>query len=123
MGYTGKNGDLRCFATMRVDLEQFIFYATVPIKVPEESRGAMAEFLTRANYGLRIGNFELDYSDGEVRYKSSVDFEDAELTPALIRNVMYPSVQTVDRYLPGILRVTYGGATPLEAIHEIEGGE
>ena len=46
---------------------------------PEEMRVPMAEFLTRANYGLRIGNFEMDFEDGEVRYKSSVDFEGIEL--------------------------------------------
>jgi hypothetical protein len=122
MSYTGKNGDLRCYAIVRVDLEEFLFYAVAPIKVPEDDRAAVAEYLTRANYGLRIGNFELDYSDGEVRYKSSLDFEGQQLTSDLIRNAIYPAVHTMDRYLPGLLRVTFGGATPHEAIEEVEGG-
>jgi hypothetical protein len=121
MSYTGKNGDLRCYAIVRVDLEEFLFYAVAPVKVPEVVRSAIAEFLTRANYGLRIGNFELDYSDGEVRYKSSVDFEGQNLTSDLIRNAIYPAVHTMDRYLPGLLRVSFGGATPHEAIEEVEG--
>lgn len=121
MSYTGHNGDLRCYAVMRVDLEEYLFYAIAPVKIPEEVRPAVAEYLTRANYGLRIGNFEMDYADGEVRYKSSINFEDQELSPGLISNVMYPAVNTMDRYLPGLLRVSYGGATPLEAIEEIEG--
>lgn len=119
--YIGKSGELRCFANIKVDLEQFIFYATAPIKVPEEVRPAAAEFLTRANFGMRIGNFELDYSDGEVRFKSSIDFEGQVLTFDLIRNAIYPAVQILDRYLPGLMRVSYGGATPVEAIEEIEG--
>ena len=122
MSYSGKNGDLRCYAIVRVDLEEFLFYAVAPIKVPEDVRLAVSEFLTRANYGLRIGNFELDYSDGEVRYKSSLDFEGESLTPELIRNAIYPAVHTMDRYLTGLLRVSFGGATPLEAIEEVEGG-
>ena len=121
MSYTGKNGDLRCYAIVRVDLEEFLFYAVAPVKVPEVVRSAIAEFLTRANYGLRIGNFELDYSDGEVRYKSSIDFEGQNLTSDLIRNAIYPAVHTMDRYLPGLLRVSFGGATPHEAIEEVEG--
>ncbi len=121
MSYSGKNGDLRCYAIIRVDLEEFLFYAVAPVKVPEEVRMAVAEYLTRANYGLRIGNFELDYSDGEVRYKSSIDFEGQILTSELIRNAIYPSVHTMDRYLPGLLRVSFGGATPHEAIEEAEG--
>jgi hypothetical protein len=122
MSYTGKNGDLRCYAIIRVDLEEFLFYAVAPVKVPEEIRTAVAEYLTRANYGLRIGNFEMDYADGEVRYKSSLDFEGQSLTFDLIRNAIYPSVHTMDRYLPGLLRVSFGGATPHEAIEEVEGG-
>lgn len=123
MSYSGKNGDLRCYAIVRVDLEEFLFYAVAPVKVPEEVRMAVAEYLTRANYGLRIGNFELDYSDGEVRYKSSIDFEGQVLTADLIRNAIYPAVHTMDRYLPGLLRVSFGGATPHEAIEEVEGGQ
>jgi hypothetical protein len=122
MSYSGKNGDLRCYAIVRVDLEEFLFYAVAPVKVPEEVRTAVAEYITRANYGLRIGNFELDYADGEVRYKSSIDFEGQTLTADLIRNSIYPAVHTMDRYLPGLLRVSFGGATPHEAIEEVEGG-
>jgi hypothetical protein len=120
MGYTGKNGDYRCYAVVRVDLEEFLFYTVAPVRVPEAVRPAVAEFVTRANYGMRIGNYELDYSDGEVRYKSSINFEDEVLTEEAIRNAIYPAVQTADRYLPGLLRVSFGGATPLEAIEEIE---
>jgi len=120
VGFEGKNGRYTCFAQIRMDLEQFMFYAIAPIKVPEAARAAAAEFLTRANYGLRIGNFEIDYTDGEVRYKSSLDFEGEPLTPTLIKNAMYPAVHTMDLYLPGLLGVMYGNKTPEQAIHDIE---
>lgn len=120
--FSGKNGEFSCYAQIVVPLEQFIFYCVAAVHVPEELRLAVAEYITRANYGLRIGNFELDYSDGEVRYKSSLDFEGVTLTPALIRNTIYPAVTTMDRYLPGLMKVIYGGRTPYEAIVEIETG-
>jgi len=81
---------------------------------------AIAEFSTRANYGIRIGNIKRNYSDGEIRDKSSLDFEGQSLTPTLIRNSIYPPVQTMDYYLPGLMRGDFGGATPLEAIEYIE---
>lgn len=121
MSYSGEHGELRCYASVRVDLEQFVFYAVAGVKVPEDVRGAVAEFIARANYGLRIGNFELDFRDGEVRYKSSLDFEGEELTDALIRNAIYPAVRIMDEYLPGLLKVAFGGKSPAEAIAEIEG--
>ena len=103
-------------------LEQFIFYAVCPVKADESARLAVVEFITRANFGLRIGNLEMDFLDGEVRYKSSIDFEGETLTPRLVRNTIYPAVQTVDRYLGGLLKVMYGGSTPADAIAEVEGG-
>jgi hypothetical protein len=120
MGFSGTNGQVACYAQIRVDLEQFIFYVMCPVKVPEDKRSAMAEFIARANYGLRIGNFELDFSDGEVRYKSSLDFEDVALESQLIHNAIYPAVQTMDRYLPGLMGVIYGNKMPAEAVAEIE---
>jgi hypothetical protein len=118
--FAGQNGEQACFAQVRVELEQFLFYCVMPVRVPENMRAAIAEYLTRANYGLRIGNFEMDFSDGEVRYKSSLDFEGESLTPNLIRNTIYPAVQTMDRYIPGMLAVIYGGKSPEEAIAEVE---
>ncbi|MBN1202725.1 MAG: YbjN domain-containing protein [Anaerolineae bacterium] len=120
MLFVGKNADLRCYAQIIVHMEQLLFYAVAPTRVPEEVRPAVAEFLSRANYGMHIGNFELDYSDGEVRYKSSLDFEGEALTPNLIRHAIYPAVLIMDRYLPGLMSVVYGGRTPFEAIEEIE---
>ncbi len=38
----------------------------------------------------------------------------------MFRNLVYPNVRMMDRYLPGIMRVIYGGATPEQTIAEIE---
>ncbi len=121
MGFSGDNGSWACYARARDEQEQFIFYSIMETKVPEDKRQAIAEFITRANYGMIIGNFEMDFSDGEVRYKTSIDVEGGELTTTMFKNLVYPNVRMMDRYLPGIMRVIYGGATPEEAIQEIEG--
>ncbi|MBC7340390.1 MAG: YbjN domain-containing protein [Firmicutes bacterium] len=98
-----------------------MFYSVCPVNVPEGKRLAVAEYLTRANYGLVIGNFEMDFRDGEVRYKTSIDVEGAEIAPALVRNLVYANVITMDRYLPGLLGVIYGNLTPEQAIAQVEG--
>jgi hypothetical protein len=121
MGFEGSNGRVACYAQIRAELEQLLFYVYAPIKAEEEMRLAVAEYITRANYGLRIGNFEMDFSDGEVRYKSSLDFEDVSLHPEMIKHAIYPAVQTMDRYLPGLMSVIYGAKTPEAAIVDIEG--
>jgi hypothetical protein len=120
MGFAGRNGRVTCLATIFVSLEQFLFYVIAPTKAPETTRPAVADFITRANYGLRIGNLEMDFDDGEVRYKSGLNFAGESLTPEFIKNTIYPAVQTMDRFLPGLTSVMSGDKSALEAIAEIE---
>ena len=121
MGFAGDNGKWTCVARAIEDAQQFIFYSLAPVSVPEDKRREMAEFITRANYGMRIGNFEMDFSDGELRYKSSIDVEDDRLSSPLIRHMVYPNVLMMDKYLPGILGILYGNKTARQAVEEIEG--
>ncbi len=120
-GFAGKNGEWACFAQAREDMEQFVFYSIAPVKAPAEKQAAVVEFLTRANYGMIIGNFEFDYSDGEVRYKTALDVEGGDATFPMLRNLIYINVRTMDRYLPGLMKVIYTDIAPADAIREIEG--
>lgn len=49
-----------------------VCYHILPFNAPEEVRPAVSEFITRANYGLPFGNFEMDLTDGELRYKITI---------------------------------------------------
>jgi hypothetical protein len=117
--FSDRNGPLTCFAQIRPEVEQFAFYVIAPIQTPEPARPAMADFLTRVNYGLWIGNFEIDWKDGEVRYKSSLDFEGVPLTPQLIRNAIQPAVRTMTCYLPGLVSIARDGQSSEEAFAQI----
>jgi hypothetical protein len=120
LGFTGKNGNWTCYAQVRELDEQFVFYSLCPLSIPERKRAAVSEFLTRANYGLVIGNFEMDLDDGEIRYKSSLDAESGELTLGMIKNAVYANVLMMDKYLPGILSILGGNVEPRKAIDDIE---
>jgi hypothetical protein len=120
LGFRGDNGQWNCYAQAREEQTQFLFYSVCPVNAPEERRLDVAEFLTRANYGLFIGNFELDLDDGEIRYKTSIDVEGDRLSVALVQQLVYANAFTMDRYLPGIMGVIYGDASPAEAIAGIE---
>jgi hypothetical protein len=120
MGFQGRNGKWSCYAQVNSEQKLFFFYSVCPINVPEDKRSLIAEFITRANYGIKIGNFELDFNDGEVRYKTSIDVENDDLSPALISNHVYANIWTMDRYLPGIMSVVYSDEEPADAIQKIE---
>jgi len=121
MAFQGENGKWTCYAKARVEQEQFVFYSICPVNAPDSKRLAVAEFLTRANSGMIIGNFELDFADGEVRYKTSIDVDGDMLSSALIKRLVYANVTMMDEYLPGIMSVIYGDVSPKDAIAQIEG--
>jgi hypothetical protein len=117
----GEHGMYTCYAQAREETEQLVFYSFYAVKAPEGKRLTAMEYITRANYGLIIGNFELDTSDGEVRYKTSIDVEGEPLTPGMIRLLFAANLSTADRYLPGFMLVLYGNRGAADAIREIEG--
>ncbi|NET58186.1 MAG: YbjN domain-containing protein [Symploca sp. SIO2E6] len=116
LAYQGKNGLWNCYAQARETEKQFIFYSIYPELVSEDKRLTMAELLTRLNYGLVIGNFEMDFNDGEIRYKTSIGVEGNILTHQVIKRLVYANVTIIDHYLPTIRAVMDGNKSPEEAI-------
>ena len=122
-GFHGDVGKWQCFANVREAQRQFIFYSVCPLAAPPEKLAQVTEFITRANYGMIVGNFELDYSDGEVRYKTSIAFGAEPLSATLIKEAVYNNIAIMDEYLPGLLAILMSAVTPAEAIALMEEGE
>ncbi|MBN1261997.1 MAG: YbjN domain-containing protein [Anaerolineae bacterium] len=116
----GASGAWNCFVQIREAQAQVIFYSVCPVTIPKPQRTAIAEFLTRANSGMVIGNFEIDLESGQVRYKTSIDVAGDQLSHALMHNLTYANVLTMDEYLPGLMAVLADDTTPKEAIAAIE---
>jgi hypothetical protein len=121
MGFQGRTFTYQMLALAREEQRQAVFYSVIPLKVQPELRPVVAEYLCRANYGLLLGNFEFDYANGEVRYKTSVDVEGGELTSRMVKKQIAVNLSTVDKYAKGLMDILYRGLTPAEAIAEIEG--
>ncbi|BAZ31584.1 hypothetical protein NIES4074_40570 [Cylindrospermum sp. NIES-4074] len=118
--FQGINGKWNCYAKAREIQKHFVFYSICPIKAPESKREAIAEFIARVNYDMIIGNFELDFSVGEIRYKTSVDVKDERLSFNSIKHLVYTNVNMMDKYLPGIISVINDEVLPVSAINQIE---
>lgn len=106
MGFLGRQSSWQCFAQVREHAGQLHFYSVLADNVPVDRRYPMAEMLTRINYGLPIGNFEMDFDDGEIRFKTQLDVDGAEeqLTTEMLRNIVLANVLTVDRYYEALQR-------------------
>ena len=108
---------------IRVGEDDYTVYATIALNADGESRAAVAEYLTRVNWRLRCGCFEMDMSDGEIHYKIFVDCgDDCDCLPtySVVRNSVYIAADMVRKYSDGLLAVMYGFQTPEEAAKATE---
>ncbi len=118
-----ENSNYISYAIVDDENKNFRFYSISPVKIPKNKYLQMSEFLARANYGIILGNFEMDFRDGEVRYKTSIYLGETELDFPVIKKMVYLNLSTIDDYFPAIMKVIYGGMSAEQAISEIEDDE
>jgi hypothetical protein len=97
-----------------------VVYSMPANVVPPAARAAAGEAVARLNFGMILGNWEIDYDSGEVRYKTSADFRGEGVGVGAIKHLVYTNVLMVDRYLPALLAVAFGGRAPKEAVEAID---
>lgn len=107
-----------CVLTERQGRE-LLCYGVLPARLPEPLRQAGSEFITRANYGMAVGNFELDFSDGEVRFKTYVALDEGPLTEALLNPLLQFNHAMMKKYTPGFIRLSEG-IPAARAVAEVE---
>jgi hypothetical protein len=110
----------KSYAKASGDDRTFLFYSICAVNVPEERRPAVAEFITRVNFGLVSGNFEMDWADGEVRFKTGIELTGIPPTTELVTALVQPNLTAVIRYLPGLLKVISNEADPETARADCE---
>ncbi|KAL7573272.1 hypothetical protein ACA910_003417 [Epithemia clementina (nom. ined.)] len=119
LNLTGDHSSYRTFIDVKAHQDRMFVFIESPVKAPERSRPACAELLMRINYSLVLGNFEIDFRDGEIRYRMAVDVEGSHLSLSMIETNIMVSAATMDRYFPVMMTVIYGNKAPVEALEEV----
>jgi hypothetical protein len=95
-------------------------FVLIPVLTPEYRRFAMAEALSRANFSLNTGTFEMDWEDGELRFRSAMPVIDAEPTDEQLRCLIVAAWNTVARYMTALVEVAFTEIDPEIAIDRAE---
>jgi hypothetical protein len=80
----------------------------------------MAELITRLNYEEAFGNFEMDFEDGEIRYKTSIFYESLEPTTQFVKNIIIQNIMSMDDSLPALTGLAFQNMTPIDAFKLVE---
>jgi hypothetical protein len=116
----GDNGRWVCVAMANEPGEVVIFLSLLPSVVPVEKRATCAELLTRINYDLNLGCFEMDHEDGDLRFRTSLVSEKSGMTQQAVKELILSNVYTVDRFYGAIMKVLHGGASPKAVLKKKE---
>ncbi|HWR39298.1 MAG TPA: YbjN domain-containing protein [Patescibacteria group bacterium] len=118
-GVRACNGGWLCRADIQEQEGLLIFNSVLECFAPLNRRALAAELLNRINSRLLLGHFCLDYTDGEISFRTSLDLSGTPLTAAMVSALIYRNVQVMDCYFPAIMGLLYGGLEPVQALSEL----
>jgi hypothetical protein len=119
-GFRGEHGTWVCFARIDEQNRCLIFHSTMGMHIPLQYRAAVLEYLNRVNYSLMVGNFEMNFDTGDVRFRTSLEAPEGNIVLSMVRAMAYANVRTMDRYFTGVLSVVHGGLSPEAALARAE---
>ncbi len=115
-GLCGDNGAFPLRFITNEEDDVLILIMSAEARIPAKRRSSICEFLTRLNWDLPFGSFQMDLSDGEVIYQSAIDVEDGVLSTTMVGNMVSDAIGAVDKNFPGLMAVTFAGILPADAI-------
>lgn len=100
----------------------YLVYAIFGATADESQRQRVGEYLHRANLGLINGNFEFSFEDGEIRYKTYVNFggDDTELSDKVIEDSIVIPIAMFDLYGKNLIRLMLGESDPKKLVDEVK---
>ena len=113
--YQGRNGQWVFVVSANDPQANVAMFSRVPQTCPPERLDAIAAFFTRINFGLLIGAWVIDTSDGEMRFRVGQDAKAIDLSIEVLQRLTLYTVMTMDHYLPAIEAVLKGEATTQQA--------
>ena len=112
-------GNVRVFISAMDDKVVCVF--VLPQQVPEDARVAVAELACRINYKLCFGQFEIDFDDGELRFRYAMPSEELTDSPMdKARALLYLPHAMLKLYGSAFLKVILGARTPQAAVDELD---
>lgn len=111
LAINGFNSTLNCVIDADEEDSMLLFISFNGTICPEDKRLQLAELLTRINYNLRYGNFEMGIDNGQIKFRTSLYTEDIELTDKIIDNIIIKNIYTHDFSFPFLSRFLFGQMT------------
>jgi hypothetical protein len=115
----GFNATFNCIVDINEDNSSFLFITFNGTTCPQDKRIKLAELLTRLNNNLRYGNFEMGMESGEIKFRTSLNFEAIELNDKIIDNIILKNIYIHDFSFPFLSKFLFGNMTMDEVYNNL----
>ena len=117
----GKHADYRVILRVTHGGDFFQTYIHYPFRVRDAAqRTTAAELVCRANYGMLVGAFEIDMTDGEIRFHVAHLIQGLPLSAETVERLLFTAISSLDRYFPAFMQHLHAGHTPEDAVYLAE---
>jgi len=117
----GENARWRCVAC-QPDALNWALVSRLPLRAAAARRGACAELCTRINWNLAVGHFDLNFSDGELRFTTLIPVVEQDRRSAETLRWLFSAHRVLmDRFVPLFARVLFAGEEPSDALADEPG--
>ena len=106
--------------------DRLVLHMIIPLRADEEERAKVAEFILRANYGLKIGGFDFDFNDGEISYRVALYCGVEDFRPPTYEQIDFSVIiglMMIEKYGNDLVKVMFGLVEPEDAIANAESDE
>ena len=115
-GMDGEHVRWRCTATA-TEPATLAMLSFLPLRAALPRRSACAELCLRINWNLALGHFDLDFTDGEIRYTTLAPLPgNSALTADLIQQVISAHRTVMDAFVPAFALVLFNETSPERAL-------
>lgn len=115
---SSSNTSIKVVFHCQEEQQRLSVYTLLPNNIPEDKRSVVSEFIVRCNYSLNMGHFDMDFSDGEVRYKWGIDVEEGVLSSQMVKIMFLTGVKSIDNLQPHLMKLCYGNMSTEEVYKE-----
>ncbi len=117
--FRASNGTFRLVVGVDEADDLIQVFGFVPVVVPPHKLAAVSELCVRLSQNMRMGRFELNHSDGELRCQTYSAYRPGELKAEVIQRVVGANLTLTDQNFPAFIAVIYANVPPAEAAEQI----
>lgn len=119
-GFRGDNGNFIILVIADDKNRLLEAFIICPLNVPKSRLAPATELIARINHRIRLGNFDIDLTDGEIGFRASVNAGNTALGRNTLSKLIFGSSFVMDHFFPAIASVVFGNIAPEKAIAALQ---